>query len=315
MIVEKKAKWSPNYKEALRNALKFIPAVFGLAFLITSLSFLLAAFRYRQELRKFAGEVEDRAVLAFSQAEFQINDGDALDVEVRLDTDGVEVDAVDLVMYFNKHILELKRIVPNNGINFKTFLPLVEGTEYFVGSNQVFLAAANQTGEIEVGAARFDLGDSSDPDDGDLTNPVNGSNVLLVTLKFEAISEGTAPLWFDYNPDDLDITVDTNVVTHTAEYVDDVLASATTSTVMVGDQTCLWKYCGDADCDGKVDIFDFTYYADMFNGVPFPQPTPPAKEMSADFDGNGDINIYDFSFYANGMNNWGVACAETPHTN
>jgi hypothetical protein len=194
--------------------------------------------------------------------------GNNFSVDIYLDTglgspdgnppDGA--DGVDLIINFNRSLVQLNDISPQQGCSynssdyamncFKTFAPQVLSSGQPTGQfdvNQV-ISDANSSGRIEFGAVAFDFSAN------DKTPPVNNGNQRIATLTFNATADGTASLNWDVsgNPP----TVDTNVAAHnSAGDVDDILTRADGLSVNIGSATGCQYY--DIIPDGVIDYRDF----------------------------------------------------------
>ena len=287
---------------------KTLLAIFGLALLVSVVPLLLVAVKWRLELRKLAvGELQDVAILSLHPSKTNIEVNDSVTVEVKLNTGGQNVYAVDLIIEnSNPGALRLTKITPNTATNFRTFVPWVSETENFDEAG--VRSEANNTGKIEFGAVAFDLQSADDPDYDPYGYPVNGNNILIATLEFRGIGEGTSTLSFEFNPADKSITTDSNVVAviRPQEIVDDILNAAPSVSITVGETgECQWHSCGDADCDNNVDMNDFGIFVDEYTGGDVPG-------VDADFDGDGGVTMNDFGNFVDGYKCRG-RCADAPH--
>jgi hypothetical protein len=210
---------------------KALFSLFSLAFLIAVLPLLVTAARYQQELRKLAvGELADTASLSLVPSPTQVNIDDPVAVEVRLDTGGQAVYAVDIIIINSSPgILRLDQITPNPASGFNAFVPWTAGSQNFDSSGVI--SAANSTGQIEFGAVVFD---PANPEADPYTSPVNGNNILIATLGFEGLSLGTSSLSFVFNPANPNETTDSNVVAVVRpDIVDDILGSVDSTAITV----------------------------------------------------------------------------------
>lgn len=129
------------------------------------------------------------ATLALSPSTDSISIGDEFDIEIIVDTDGVDVDGVDAVIDYDNTRLSVVSVT--EGTIFSTY-PLNE-----VSSGTISLSGI------------------------DLTTPFNGTGTLG-TIRFRALQEGTADVEFDFTPGS---TTDSNVADSIT--TDDILDSVT----------------------------------------------------------------------------------------
>lgn len=298
-----------------------------LSITIAFLPLLILGLRYRQEVRKKAGVRPNEAVLTLAGPSGAVNQGDVFPVTLSLNTGGRNVFGVDVILDFNSANLKLVGITPNTSTNFKVFPPLVTGTENFAILTPEFIAQANASNKIEFGAVSYnfalDGGAGYDP----YNYPVNGSNVLLATLQFEALAaSGNQMIYLNFDPSHEGVSgqscaanpnqesCDCNVilVDRPAGVVDDILGTANPLTISIGTaEDCPWHICGDADCETSqhgyydVDMNDFGLFASEYNGNDVPG-------LDADFDGSGSIDMNDFGLFANGYLCRGTTCESGP---
>ena len=156
------------------------------------------------------------ATLSLSPATVNVTVNNNFNVKVVLNTGGSDVVAVDCILNFDVSKLEVVNVSANTTTNFKTFVPVKSDGSFDVDRVK---QTANSTGKIELGCVTFDWGSES------ITNPVNGSNVELVTITYKAKATGECDITFVYEGSGK--TTDSNVVSISGDNVLDILDNPT----------------------------------------------------------------------------------------
>jgi len=271
--------------------------------------FVLTRLRQSQDIREKAAGLANVASLmaAPDRTTVSLDESDPLfSVSLSLDTGGAPVEAVDLVLIFDPSALELVGISPNEASGFNSFLPIgIEGETFDAAG---VISRANSSGRIEFGAVTFDLGDPDNPDDGLLGTAVTGS-VPLASLQFRALSPGETTVSFDFDTSregTAEETRDANVVQigTDPEIVDDILGFTTSATVTISPgtstatETPCQKSVGDANCDGTVNLTDFSLWLSVYRKIINDDPVTEEEKAAVDFDysGSGEhtVSLTDF---------------------
>jgi len=271
-----------------------ILALFALPFILTGLQ------QSRQVREKAAGLANLATLTALADREtISLDETDPVfSVSVFLNTGGATVEAVDIILTFDTNALELVSLTPSQTSGFNSFLPLeIEGEGFDVTK---VISQANSSGKVEFGATTFDLGDPNDPSDGGPGSSMTGS-VSLASLQFRALSSGQTTIGFDFDPNregTIEETQDSNVVQITTSgVVDDILNSVTPATVMVVEASCQ-KSIGDANCDGSVNLTDFSFWLSAYRKILNGQSVTEEEKAAVDFNysGSGEhvVNLSDF---------------------
>ena len=139
------------------------------------------------------------------------------DIPVMLNTDGASIVGADIILNFDKNLLQLIDIIPHpENSSLKTFLPLDENGNF---RKQEILNQANQSGKIEFGAVSFDWSGES------ILSGFNGTlgpTNPLTDLRFRTLNIGQTSVSFDFTPGS---TTDSNLVKETEAV--DILARIT----------------------------------------------------------------------------------------
>lgn len=202
-------KWGKNKK--------FLSIVFGLVILLAGLAVALVLVQREQIFKE---EAAGGPSITFSQTSLTVNPGQNFTVSLGINTDNIDITAIDVVLEFPKDKLSLVSIIPaaQTTTSLKTFMPVK--TDGGFDANRV-VSEANTTGKIQFGAATFDW------QQGKVTNAFRGNLGSLVNLTFKAKNTGqaTAGLLFSAGS-----TIDSNLVSLQAK---DILARVNSLTVNI----------------------------------------------------------------------------------
>ncbi len=195
-------------------------AIFSFLLLLTALVTVSILVQQHQEIRKKAVNYSAALVLA---GETQPVVGNNFDVNLILNPGGQSVVAADIILTFDKNLLQVMDIMPNLTTNLKTFAPVLADGSF---DKDTVIAQANQTGMLSFGALGFNwMADSA-------TDPVETIVNPLATIVFKALAEGSSKISFcfrstaDASCQETVIqgsTPDTNVVSQAGE---DILGTA-----------------------------------------------------------------------------------------
>ena len=194
-----------------------------------------------------------------------------------IDTAGISIVGADVMINFDKAILELTDITyfPENS-NLKDYIPGISNTS----QKTQFLAQANNIGVIQFSS--LTLGHE------EVFNGVLGESNPFATLQFKVLSTTPTSVTFVHTPGS---TTDTNLVD--LEPVD--IISSVTNLNVNGNPPITYPETstnpgqkpGDIDNNGKVDIFDYNSLLTDFGKV---QPNLPT-----DLDKDGKVGIFDYN--------------------
>lgn len=202
-------KWGKNKK--------ILSVVFGLVILLAGLAVALVLVQREQVFKE---EAAGGPSITFSQTSLTVNPGQNFTVSLGINTDNIDITAIDAVLEFPKDKLSLVSIIPaaQTTTSLKTFMPVK--TDGGFDTNRV-VSEANTTGKIQFGAATFDW------QQGKVTNAFRGNLGSLVDLTFNAKNTGqaTAALLFSAGS-----TIDSNLISLQAQ---DVLAGVNSLTVNI----------------------------------------------------------------------------------
>lgn len=190
-------------KEVFESLLK----IFALSLLISVIFLTVRLTEERQEIRKKAA-VGYVASLNLAPTQVEVGQDESFNLDVILDTGGEAVVGVDVILYFNSNLLEVVDITSNQN-TFKTFIPF--SLDDWIRINQ----GDPSRSKIEFGAVTFDQGQDQ------VTDPVSGVINPLVTITFQARSEGQSTIFFGF--EGLGLTRDSNVVVVSGGEVYDIL--------------------------------------------------------------------------------------------
>ncbi|MCL4366621.1 DUF5060 domain-containing protein, partial [Patescibacteria group bacterium] len=172
----------------LKNISRTIALVTGL------LLFMVAGNSYQAQA---AGGANSSVTLPASVA---VPPGQNFTVPVTINTDGVGIRGVDVILNFDTSKLSLVSITPTvSGTSLSTVIPVDSNGNF--NSAQV-ITNANQNGTIEFGAIAFNWANSS------VTSAFNGT-AQIANLTFQSLATGSASVNFNYTPG---ATTDTNLV-------------------------------------------------------------------------------------------------------
>lgn len=202
-------KWGKNKK--------FLSVVFGLVILLAGLAVALVLVQREQVFKE---EAAGGPSITFSQTSLTVNPGQNFTVSLGINTNNIDITAIDVVLEFPKDKLSLVSIIPaaQTTTSLKTFMPVKADGGF--DANRI-VSEANTTGKIQFGAATFDW------QQGKVTNAFRGNLGSLVNLTFNAKNTGkaTAALLFSAGS-----TIDSNLVSLQAQ---DVLAGVNSLTVNI----------------------------------------------------------------------------------
>lgn len=220
------------FNEKTRNFLmkKTLFLIFGLAVSVTALSFLItSSMKTSQDVRMKAGTLANVATLSFVPSATQIYKDGTVSVTVKMNPATKPVKAVDVIVKYDRSILELTAVTPDTSSSFKSFLPFTDGGTGFDAAE--LIALGNSTGSFEFGAVAYNT--TTGAETTAVTTAVN-----LATLTFKAKSVGQTTLSFDFDAareGQTAETTDSNVVTEQNGVVEDILGTASPVTIKVVD--------------------------------------------------------------------------------
>jgi len=187
--------------------------------LLVSLGMATVLVQKRQEIRKKAA-ADYTASLSLSRIDVSLGTGETFPLDIILDPGGQTVVGVDVILNFDKTLLEIINLVPALD-DFETFAP-VQGN----GSPDLedMKSEANTTGKLEFGAVSFNWGSGEIGGVSTIINP-------LMTIAFRAKAAGEDTITFGF--DGLGQTTDSNVIAISGEEVVDILQDISGNTTAV----------------------------------------------------------------------------------
>lgn len=206
--------------------------------------------------------------------------GSIIEVPVMVDTDGDPTGGIDVILLFDKNVLELTDITvypENSGNVFKQFL-----TAQFNGNPQhtseiQLINQANTSGIFSFSAIANVF---------DSFNGVMGENNPLATVSFKVLNNTPTSVNFLFTPGS---TTDTNMpnIEGTADLLKQVVNMNVNHNTPATYPEPSDPKLGDVDGNNRVDIFDYNQILTDFG--------KEESNLASDLDKNGRVDIFDYN--------------------
>ena len=206
--------------------------------------------------------------------------GSIIETPVMINTGGEATAGVDVVLNFNKDILELTDITvyPENSNNaFEQFLTADFNAIPQSPSEIQLISQANNQGTVSLSAITNVFTSF---------NGVLGPNNPLARIKFKVLTNSPTSVDFLFTPDS---TTDTNMVSNDDR---DLLKSVTNMLVnqnppITYPEASSGAKPGDLDNNSTVDIYDYTQLLSDFSKT--------GSGLTSDIDKDDDVDIFDYT--------------------
>lgn len=205
--------------------------------------------------------------------------GSIIQLPVMVDTGGDPTAGIDVILLFDKNILELTDITvypENSGNIFKQFLTAqFNNNPQHISETQV-ISQANIAGKVSFSAIADALTSF---------NGVMGQSNPLATVSFKVLNNTPTTVSFQFTPGS---TTDTNIpnLEGTADLLREVTNLNLNHTAPATYPQPSTPKLGDVDSNGKVDIFDYNLLLTDFG---------KSGTLAADLDNDGKVGIFDYN--------------------
>lgn len=248
-----------------------------------------------------AGSLTSDAVLALSASSNTVNVGSTVTVDVSARSQANAIYGADLVLAYDKTVFEVTNVTlasglqngcsASSGATSFVLAPIKSETDCSFDLQKVL--NDSRDGTLSVGVVAFNWAGSSSSSyrPTPISAGANATPLVRVTLK--ALKAGASTFTAQHQSGS---TTDTNVASVNGTEVGDILASVNSlSFTVTGSNGNCDKYSrGDVNCDGTINLTDFSIWRTKVQG---------GNVAPYDPNVNGDqfVNIQDFSIIAAGI--------------
>jgi hypothetical protein len=207
-------------------------------------------------------------------------------VPVMIDTDGQDINGVDLRLNFNRYFLKVYDITPHpENSSLKTFAPFSSG----VFDKTTVTNNANSTGIISLGALALNNGQPA---------TFNGTLNSLVDITFQALNQGTTQINVSFTSGS---TTDSNLVTPQNTDILNLVTNDTVTISGIGQSPSPTPSSTPTSSSSPINT-----PSSIPTATPSPSPTP---RKTGDINGDNLVNVFDLSIL---LSNYGKTSGFNP---
>jgi len=249
--------------------------IISLSVLIGIVSFLFTAFSRLQAQT-------NQPTIEINPSQISANQNETFTLRVKVDPAGTSLTGVDLVLEFDQQVLEVVDVLPRTDL-FPTFAPTDDQGNFDKGR---VIQTANTTGQLAFGSVIYQWSQDQ------IVDPVNQVVDPWAEIVFRVKTTQPTTITMVFNGPGQ--TTDSNLATNQNGQVVDVLQAVVPGEIAVNGGGSGSGFCaqcpngtksqGDADCDGEVNLTDFSYWLTVYQKILNDEPVSEEVKAQVDFD-------------------------------
>ena len=225
----------------------------------------------------------NQPTIEINPSQIEAGQNESFNLRVKIDPAGVSLTGVDLVLEFDQQVLEVVDVLPRTDL-FPTFAPTDDQGSF---DKDKVIQMANTNGRLAFGSVIYQWSQDQ------IVDPVSQVVDPWAEIVFRVKETQPTTITVVFNGPGQ--TTDSNLATNQNGQVVDVLQAVVPQTIAVngggsgGGGFCAQcpqgtKSQGDADCNGEVDLTDFSYWVTVYQKILDGETVSEEEKAPVDFD-------------------------------